>query len=164
MNVSPLQRRAERRERNRSEVDLPLVSLIDIFVILIFFLLSNFAAVELLPSSKSVRLPESNSDKAPRETVVVLVSDKDIVVQGRKVASVAEALASEGDVIAPLKAELDLLAGVQTIRKENAAQAKSITIMGDKDIEYRLLRKIMVTCARANFSEVAFAVQQKGDA
>jgi biopolymer transport protein ExbD len=164
MKLSPLQKRAERRERNRSEVDLPLVSLIDIFVILIFFLLSNFAAVELLPSSKSVRLPESNAEQAPRETVVVLVNDKDIVVQGRKVASVPEVLAAEGDVIAPLKAELDILAGVQTIRKENAAQAKAITIMGDRNIEYRLLRKIMVTCARANFSEVAFAVQQKGDA
>jgi biopolymer transport protein ExbD len=164
MKLSPLQKRAERRERNRSEVDLPLVSLIDIFVILIFFLLSNFAAVELLPSSKSVRLPESNSDQAPRETVVVLVNDKDIVVQGRKVASVPEALAADGDVIAPLKAELDILAGVQTIRQENAAQARAITILGDRNIEYRLLRKIMVTCARANFSAVAFAVQQKGDA
>lgn len=163
MNVSPLQRRAERRERNRSEVDLPLVSLIDIFVILIFFLLSNFAAVELLPNSKSVRLPESTAEQAPRETVVVIVNDRDIVVQGRKVASVPDVLAQQGDVIAPLKAELDILAGVQTIRKENAAQAKAVTVMGDKNIEYRLLRKIMVTCARANFSEVAFAVQQKGE-
>ncbi|MCS6943865.1 MAG: biopolymer transporter ExbD [Sutterellaceae bacterium] len=164
MTMSPLQRRAERRERHRAEVDLPLVSLIDIFVILIFFLLSHFAAVELLPSSKAVRLPESNAERAPRDTVVVVVSDKDIIVQGRKVASVAEALAQEGDEIAPLKAALDRLGSVQTIRQDNAAQAKTVTIMGDRHIEYRLLRKIMVTCARANFTEVALAVQQKGDA
>ena len=41
MNLSPIQKRAERRTRNLSLVDLNLVSLIDIFTILIFFLLSN---------------------------------------------------------------------------------------------------------------------------
>ena len=55
-------------------------------------------------------------------------------------------------------------AKVATVRKENEAQSKAITIMGDKDISYRLLRKVMVTCARANFSEVSFAVTPKHDA
>ena len=36
--------------------------------------------------------------------------------------------------------------------------------MGDKQIPYRLLRKVMVTCARANFSEVSFAVLRKTEA
>jgi len=164
MNLTPLQKRAERRSRNKTTLDMNLVSLIDIFTLLIFFLLSNTAAVEVLPSSKAVKLPESTAEKAPKETVVLVVNDKDILVQGRKVASVTDVMAAEGDVIAPLKAELDAQAKVQTIRKENDAQSKAITIMGDKDISYRLLRKVMVTCARANFSEVSFAVTPKHDA
>jgi biopolymer transport protein ExbD len=164
MIQGPMKKRAERRDRNKTTLDMNLVSLIDIFTLLIFFLLSNTAAVEVLPSSKVVKLPESTSEKAPKETVVLVVNDKDILVQGRKIASVAEAMASEGDVIAPLKAELDERAKVQTIRRENEAQSKAITIMGDKDISYRLLRKVMVTCARANFSEVSFAVSPKHDA
>jgi biopolymer transport protein ExbD len=164
MIQGPMKKRAERRDRNKTSLDMNLVSLIDIFTLLIFFLLSNTAAVEVLPSSKVVKLPESTSEKAPKETVVLVVNDKDILVQGRKIASVAEAMASEGDVIAPLKAELDERAKVQTIRRENEAQSKAITIMGDKDISYRLLRKVMVTCARANFSEVSFAVSPKHDA
>jgi biopolymer transport protein ExbD len=163
MIQSPMKKRAERRDRNKTSLDMNLVSLIDIFTLLIFFLLSNTAAVEVLPSSKVVKLPESTSEKAPKETVVLVVNDKDILVQGRKIASVAEVMASEGDVIAPLKAELDERAKVQTIRRENDAQSKAITIMGDKDISYRLLRKVMVTCARANFSEVSFAVSPKHD-
>ena len=47
------------------------------------------------------------------------------------------------------------------IRKENEAQSKQLTIMGDKDIPYRLLRKIMVTSAKANYSDVSFAVRQR---
>jgi biopolymer transport protein ExbD len=164
MNLTPLQKRAERRSRNKTTLDMNLVSLIDIFTLLIFFLLSNTAAVEVLPSSKAVKLPESTAEKAPKETVVLVVNDKDILVQGRKVASVSDVMAATDDVIAPLKAELDAQAKVQTIRKENEAQSKAITIMGDRDISYRLLRKVMVTCARANFSEVSFAVTPKHDA
>jgi biopolymer transport protein ExbD len=164
MIQSPLKKRQERRDRNKTGLDMNLVSLIDIFTLLIFFLLSNTAAVEVLPSSKAVKLPESTSEKAPKETVVLVVNAQDILVQGRRVASVAEVMAMDGDVIAPLKAELDLQAKVTTVRKENEAQSKAITIMGDKDISYRLLRKVMVTCARANFSEVSFAVSPKHDA
>jgi biopolymer transport protein ExbD len=164
MNLTPLERRAERKTRNVSLVDLNLVSLIDIFTILIFFLLSNSADVEILPSNKAVKLPESTAEKKPRETVVVVVTENDILVQGRKVAQVADVMALEGDVIEPLKSELDLQSGRQVIRQESQAQTRAVTIMGDKHIPYKLLRKVMVTCARANFSEVSFAVLRKNEA
>jgi biopolymer transport protein ExbD len=164
MMLSPLARRAARKERNKSLVDLNLVSLIDIFTILIFFLLANASEVEVLPSTKAVRLPESTAEQAPKETVVVVVSDQDILVQGRKVASVPEVMKAEGDLIEPLKAELDYHAGRQLIRKDKETESKAITIMGDKEIPYRLLRKVMVTCARANYGDISFAVTQKGKA
>ena len=161
MKLTPLQRRAERRNRNKTMLDMNLVSLIDVFTILIFFLLSNSGGVETLPSPKAVRLPESVAQTSPRDTVVVVVSAQEISVDGRRVALVADVLAADSDLIAPLKDELDLLASRQVLRKENEAQSKRLTIMGDKDIPYRLLRKIMVTSARANFSDVSFAVRQR---
>ncbi len=161
MIQSPLQKRAERRDRNKNGLDMNLVSLIDIFTILIFFLLSSASGVEILPSSKAVKLPESISDKSPRETVVVMVNGTDIVVEGRRIASVADVLRADGDLIANLKAELDLHSSRQVIRKENESKSKAVTIMGDKDIPYRLLRKVMYTAARANYSDVSFAVVGK---
>jgi biopolymer transport protein ExbD len=162
MKISGIERRAARRDRNTSAVDLNLVSLIDIFTILIFFLLINTGVADILPSSKSIKLPESTAEKEPRETLVVMVSANDILVEGRKVASVGDVINTEADVIPGLKAELERLASRQVIRAENEAQTKAITIMGDKEIPYRLLRKVMVTCARADFTDVAFAVQKKG--
>ncbi len=164
MILTPRQRRAEHKGRNKTMVDMNLVSLIDVFTILIFFLLSNSGGVETLPSPKAVKLPESVAEKAPRETVIVVVSGTEILVGGRKVASVADVLATEGDMILPLKAELELQASKQVFRKENEADSKRLTIMGDKDIPYRLLRKIMFTGARANFSDVSFAVRQRLEA
>ena len=166
MTMTPRERRAERRSRNQNMVDMNLVSLIDVFTILIFFLLSNSTEVETLPSTKSVQLPESSAEKSPRETLVVVVSGEEILVQGRKVASVPEVLAAKGDLIESLKAELDLQQATrQSVRakaegKEDAL-SKAVTIMGDKDIPYRLLRRVMLTCARANFTDVAFAVRPK---
>ena len=160
MKLTPRQRRAEHKNRNKTMVDMNLVSLIDVFTILIFFLLSNSGGVETLPSPKAVHLPESVAERAPRETVIVVVSGTEILVGGRRIATVAEVLATEGDLIAPLQAELEQQAGRQVIRKENEADAKRLTIMGDKDIPYRLLRKIMFTGARANFADVSFAVRR----
>jgi len=163
MKLTPLQKRAERRSRNQTMVDMNLVSLIDVFTILIFFLLSNSGGVETLPSPKAVLLPESVAQKSPLETVVVIVSGTEILVDGRKVALVADVLGAGGDLIEPLKAELELQANRHVVRQENEALRRRLTIMGDKEIPYRLLRKIMVTSARANFSDVSFAVRQRDE-
>ena len=162
MMMTPLEKRAARKERNKQQLDLNLVSLIDIFTILIFFLLINTGVADVLPNSKSIKLPESTAEKQPRETLAVQVSANDIVVEGRKVAVVSEVIDAESDLIPGLKAELDLLLARPVIRAENEAQKKSITILGDREIPYRLLRKVMVTCARAGFTDVSFAVQKKG--
>lgn len=164
MKLTPLQKRAERKSRNQTMVDMNLVSLIDVFTILIFFLLSSASGVELLSSPKAVKLPESTAEKSPKETVVVVVSGDDILVEGRRVATVAEAMRAEGDLIAPLKAELDLQSNRQAVRDDTKAQGKALTIMGDKDIPYSLLRKVMYTSARADYTDVAFAVRRKDGA
>jgi biopolymer transport protein ExbD len=159
--LTGLQKRAERRSRNKMSMDMNLVSLIDIFTILLFFLLSSAAGVETLNSTKAVKLPLSSADKLPKETLVIVVAGQDILVDGRKVTTVNEALATQGDEIAPLKAELALHASKQVVREENKAQGKAVTIMGDRDIPYALLRKVMATAARADFSDVSFAVTKK---
>jgi biopolymer transport protein ExbD len=164
MQLTPIEKRAARKERNKQQLDLNLVSLIDIFTILIFFLLSAATEVETLPSFKAVKLPESNAEAQPKQTIVVTVSGEEIIVDGRKVADVADVMKQADDVIPTLKAELELLAKRQVIRKENQATQTAVTIMGDKDIPYRLLRKVMVTSARANFSDVSFAVRQRQEA
>ena len=163
MKMTPLEKRAARRNRNTSMVDMNLVSLIDVFTILIFFLLSSAGVEAALPSTKAVKLPLSTAEKAPRETLVLVVSGDEILVEGRRVAGVAEVLAMQGDVIPALQAELELQAQRQAVRAENKQAAKAITILGDKDIPYRLLRKVMFTSAQAHFADVSFAVQRKNE-
>ena len=184
MSLSPLQKRAARRARNHNGLDMNLVALIDIFTILLFFLLSSATEMETLAIPRAVKLPESLADTTPKPTVVVLVNEREIVVDGKTVALVADVMAdgaagapgtagtaaAGSDLIAPLQAELTLartrMAAAKGLTSNATAEAAAdarpaVTIMGDKDIPYRLLRKVMSTCAQAQYTEVAFAVRTK---
>jgi len=158
-----MSRRALRMERHhkrsRSGAGLNLVSMMDIFTILVFFLLVQSSDVEVLPSAKAVRLPESIAEKSPKQTVIVTVNDQDILVQGKKVASVPDVVNIDGDTIEALKTELDYQA-----RRAPLAAGKTqrdITILGDKEIPYRLLKKIMITCVRSSYENISLAVLKK---
>ena len=163
MKLTPIQKRAARNARHGNALDMNLVSLIDVFTILIFFLLSN-SGVETLPASGAVHLPESTAEADPKETLVIVVNATEITVDGRKVADVAPLMAptATDDMIPGLKAELDIVAARPVALAENASKAHAVTIMGDKDIPYQLLRKVMYTAARADFTDVSFAVNRKG--
>lgn len=149
-------------ERHKRGSALNLVSLMDIFTILVFFLLVSSGEVESLPNPRDVRLPESTADTPSRETVIVLVTANDVLVQGEPVARVADVLADESLVIPELKAALESQAK-RVIRSELAEDAASreVTIMGDKALPYRLLKKIMATCTEADYGRVSLAVLQK---
>ena len=160
-----MSRRAKRMERHhkrsRLMTEINMVSLMDIFTILVFFLLVNSSDVEILPSVKSVKLPESVAEKSPKQTIVIVVNDRDILVQGRKVSSVADVINSGGDFIEPLKLELDYQASRDSTVRKAGTTGHEITIMGDKEIPYRLLKKIMVTCVRAKYENISLAVMKK---
>ena len=155
------ERRTEHRARKGATMDMNLVALIDVFTILIFFLLSSAAGVETLVSPKAVNLPLAMAEKAPKQTVLLVVAGDDILVDGRRIASVAQVMAASDDLIPTLKAELDVLATRQAVRAENKADQQAVTIMADKQMPYSLLRKMMVTCARANYADVSFAVRRR---
>lgn len=151
--------RHHKRHTRRSALNL--VTLMDIFTILVFFLLVNSSEVEVLPNAKDVQLPESIAEQKARETVVVLVTDQQLLVQGRPVANVADVMASGEIVIPELKAALQ----AQTDRvlradaKDDVAR-REVTIMGDREIPYSLLKKVMATCTDADYGRVSLAVLQ----
>ena len=90
MQMSQRAKRMERRNsKGKKSVTLNLVSLMDIFTILVFFLLVNSGQVETLPNAKDIKLPQSIAEQKSRETVVITVSGDDILVQGKAVASVS---------------------------------------------------------------------------
>lgn len=160
-----VQRMERHHKRNRHHVELNIVALMDIFTLLVFFLLVNVSSDTSLPNAKSIKLPESVAENKPKETLILIVGAQDIVLGGRKVAEVASVISSKSEIIFALKAELELQARmlVKKTNPDGTPVNGEITIMGDKEIPYRLLKKIMVTCTQAQYGNIKLAVTQKSE-
>lgn len=161
-----MSRRAKRMEKNHSrqkQSGLNLVSLMDIFTILVFFLLVNSSNVQQLPKKEDIRLPTSVAKKVPEETLVIAVSPTSIIVQGREVARIEDVVAGEESRISGLEEELLFQASKTMVFDSSGGEekGKSVTILGDETINYQLLRKILATCREANYTQIAFAAIQK---
>jgi len=157
---STAQRMQHNHMRFLKPAKLNLVSLMDIFTILVFFLLVNSGDSELLKVSKHIRLPDSVAEMRPESTVTVTVTESDIIVDGRPVATMDEVLGSNG-MIPGLAKELDYLASKRTeLSEEEKTNGMALTILGDHTIPYEILKRVMVTCARSNYRNLSMAVSR----
>ncbi len=156
-------RRIKRMSRNRVKITkMNLTSLMDVFTILVFFLLVNSGSVELVEAPKNVKLPESQVDTKPRETVVIFVSPEDVLVQGKIVARVDDILAGQAGTFDPLTSRLAELKG-SIIGPSTMAVAGSleVTILADKSVPFVVIRRIMTTCTDEGYENVSLAVIQR---
>ena len=141
---------------------MTLVPFIDMLMILTVFLLVHNSDVDILPNTKAISIPQSIADKKPRPSVVVMVTKEDLLVDGRAIAKVADVIAASEAVIQPLKQALQSQA--DTVLVDAAQQDikdREVTIMGDKDTPYSVLRKIMATCTDADYGKVSLAVVER---
>jgi biopolymer transport protein ExbD len=165
MSHSARAQRMARHHARKKPASLSLVSLMDIFTILVFFLLVNSAEIQTLEPPKSLSLPESVAQDRPRETVIVLVTGDTVFVQDQPVVSVADVDRADGVIIAPLKRALAAQDDRLLMRASATdPSAREITILGDRNVPYRVLKKVMATCTEADFGKLSLAVMQKEEA
>lgn len=157
-----LQRRAK---RHRAQAALSLTSLMDIFTILVFFLLVNSDNPAKLPPVDAIQLPSSLAETTPKQNLVVMVTKSDVVVQDVKVASVAEVMATEGALIPALAEELKYRSAKSAAPlNEQGIPEREVTILSDKDTSYKALRKVMATLSDNDYSKISFGVLKGGKA
>jgi len=156
-------RRIRRMTRNKRAVPkLNLTSLMDVFTVLVFFLMINSASVETLQPPKQIKLPESVVEAKPRETVVILIGQDEVLVQGVVVASVADIQATESAVIEPISVRLaELSESVIGLSTQTVAESQEVTLLADKSVPFSVLKKIMATCTGQGYTRVSLAVVQK---
>jgi biopolymer transport protein ExbD len=157
-------RRIKRMGRNRLKITkMNLTSLMDVFTILVFFLLVNSGSVEVLDTPKEVSLPESRVESKPRETVVIFISPTEVLVQGQLVAMVDEIIENKASVLDPIAARLaELKESVIGTSTKVVASSQEVTILADKSVPFIVIKTIMSTCTGEGFENVSLAVTQKG--
>jgi biopolymer transport protein ExbD len=156
-------RRLKRMSRNRVKITkMNLTSLMDVFTILVFFLLVNSGSVEIMEAPKTVSLPESRIESKPRETVVIFISEDEVLVQGQPVALVADILESGRATVDPISERLaELKENVLGPSTQHVAGSREVTILADKSVPFDVIKKIMSTCTGEGYENISLAVIQK---
>lgn len=157
-------RTVSRRHRSRTglkaSASVNLISMMDILTVLLLFLLKSYSAGgEVMVPQPGVKLPESTADEQPRQSLIVAIDGDAIKLGTERIASVAEVAASSEPGIPALAERLPAATHAPADGGTDAATA--VTIQGDRNIEYALLRKVMFTLSQSGYANVSLAVLRK---
>lgn len=154
-------RRMERGHRRMKHATLPLVALVDIFTNVMIFLIINIGDVQVLDQDKLIHLPKSYSERRPDYTALIKIDNNEIRLDGKLVATVPAVLAAESDDVPALHAALDENLAARPLSDAEKPNGRAVTIMGDQQLPYKVLKRVMATCALAEFRDIALAVDKQ---
>ncbi len=162
--MKPYRLQRHRKRKHGSDSHMALVPFIDMLTILVVFLLVHTADVDILPNSKNISIPQSTSSIKPHDSVVVMITSDQVLVDGQSVISMADIIATTGNVIEPLKQVLSTQSARVLNTEKNSIAEREVTILSDKNLPYNLLKKVIQSCTEANYGKVSLAVLERDQA
>ena len=157
-----MKRMARNHKKNSGSGGLSLVSLMDVFTILVFFLLVNSSSSDVMEPPKNIKLPVSSVEAKPRETVIVMITPEQVLVQGTPVISTQEVIDSKAPIIVEVKERLILqkkkVIGINT---KTVSESQEVTVLAHRTVPFHLMKKVMASCASAGYGKISLAVVQK---
>src|SRR5262244_666152 len=136
-------RKRARSERKGDTAGMMLTSLMDIFIVLVLYLLVNQSSGIILETPDHVVLPDSGVDTPPRQSIQIVLSDRDVRIQGEPVVSMNDVVASDDAEIAPIRQAIERIKGEAEKRQDQAGVDTEVTIVADRGVPYKVLKKIM---------------------
>jgi biopolymer transport protein ExbD len=139
------------RDRTIGQVALSLTSMVDMFAILVIFLLTNTSTVEQwLQIGHQIDLPKAAYTGAPPKGAAVEVATDGIFVDGKPAATPADTRRGRGAIEAVTKA-----------LKASAPASGYVTVAAHTAVPFGVVRRVVASCRKAGFDRVNLAVQPK---
>ncbi|MCG3119113.1 MAG: hypothetical protein ALAOOOJD_01444 [bacterium] len=160
-----------KKHKSELEVGLNLTSMMDMFTIILVFLIKNYSTEgQLITPSDFLHLPYSNIQKAPEKGLDVIVSKQLIMVNNEPVVPMTDVVKNDPTVmdrgvIKPLREKL-LYFSNQSKKMEVDYGIKfsgKVTIQGDKELPYSELVKVIRTCGLADYPNLRLVVYRQTD-
>jgi biopolymer transport protein ExbD len=146
----------ERNNKKGEGLGLNLIPMMDVLTVLVLFLLFHSFNGEM--PEQRLELPDSIVDTRPRETLAIVVNPESVMVQGTPVVSTSELYEDRIGMVVQIKARLEEL---ERDIGMTAPEGKEITLLADKTIPFKVLKKIMSTCTASGYGRISLAVVQK---
>jgi biopolymer transport protein ExbD len=153
------------RPKKKPSFELRVTSLLDMFTILLVFLLKSFSAEgQMVTNSDDLRLPESTSEKTPRSAPIISVTREWIILDDKPVVKIDDVKTNGDLLIKPLH---DGLQQARDVAEKLGAMDErlgfhgTVDIMGDRDASFAVIKRVMYTCGRVGFNNMLLAVYKK---
>jgi len=149
--------------------DLLITPLVDMFVIIVLFLIANFSATgEVLMMTKDISLPEAVNVKEIEMAPVVMVSNEQVIVSGNVIGRVEDLSRDEYLNIPALEEKLREMKkqfeDLHAMAKDQEGAFKGdVNIQANKEVPFRVIKRVLFSCATAGYTNINFAVLTKGD-
>lgn len=168
LNLSPHQKSLSligNRSKPKPPAELTLTSLLDMFTILLVFLLKSFSADgQMVTNTEDLTLPVSTSLKPPRSAPIIAVTKDWLIFDDKPLVKIEDLQANNDLLIQPLQASLqqsrsfsEQLGAIDTRVGFNG----TVDIMGDRDASFAIIKRVMFTCGQVGFNNMLLAVYQK---
>jgi len=132
--------------------------------ILVVFLLQTFSASgELLAVQKNIVLPEAQNFTELEQAPIIAVSKDAVTLDGRPVADAGE-LNAENTAdwkITKLHDELVTLKNNYKLLHPSDEFKGMVIVQADRNVDFKVVKKVMYSCSMAGYQNVNFAIQQK---
>lgn len=167
MPYNPRLARQARKARGSGDVKLNITSMMDMFTIILVFLLKSFSTQgQLITPATGLLLPTSTIERTTRSSLDVQITKDKILVQDKIVIDekeLKEVLDQKDFMIQKL---FDVLgkyteAGMKMSEMAGSDVSGEITIQGDVGVPYKLLTRVMYTCGQAGYPVMNLVVYRK---
>ncbi len=143
-----------------------LTPLVDMFVILLIFLLLSYSTGgHLMYMARNVLMPESVSREQLEPAVEVAVATDRIYVDGEVIMDDLEDWYTEKKLLMPVLYENLKMKALKFKKMEEEVPlfhfAGKITIQADRALPFHVLKKVLYTADRADFPRISLAVYQR---
>jgi biopolymer transport protein ExbD len=146
----------ERNNRRGGGLGLNLIPMMDVLTVLVLFLLFHSFNGEM--PEQRIELPDSVVETRPRETLAIVVNPEAVMIHGTPVVRTSELYEDRIGMVVQIKERLEELERDIGI---TASESKEITLLADKTIPFKVLKKIMSTCTASGYGRISLAVVQK---
>jgi biopolymer transport protein ExbD len=151
----------------RKSVDtaIPLIPFIDFLITLVVFLLSSFSASgELLSQRPNLVMPSASNAVDLELAPIVAIDARVVTLDGRRMADTPTLASAAGlERIEQLVNDLETMHRNWSILHPRDPFPGTVIIQADRDIDFRVVKKVMFSAAQAGYSNISFAVNQTGD-
>ena len=161
MSLGSLKLQKAPKGRKGDTASMMLTSLMDIFIVLVLYLLVNQAGGISLEPPDHVVLPDSGVDTLPRQSIVIALSERDVRIQGEPVVAMSDVVASKEIEIAPIRQAIERIKAEAEKRHDQAGVFTEVTVVADRRVPFKVLKKVMLSSSNAGYGKISFAVNQK---